>query len=46
VTLEGHQNKHTMLTAQLKKLGDDLRRANRDLNNGTNEKKSLTNKIG
>uniref|UniRef100_A0A7M5X734 Coiled-coil domain-containing protein 39 n=2 Tax=Clytia hemisphaerica TaxID=252671 RepID=A0A7M5X734_9CNID len=44
--LEGHQNKQTMLTAQLKKLGDDLRRANRDLSKGEDETKNLTNKIG
>ena len=35
-----------MLTSQLKKLGDDLRRANRDLSKGAEEKKDLTNKIG
>ena len=35
-----------MLTLQLKKLSDDLRRATRQLNSGAEEKKDLSSKIG
>jgi len=44
--LESHQARHNMLTAQLKKLSDDLRRASRQLSSGADEKKDLANKIG
>lgn len=44
--LEGQQLKHGALTTQLKKLSDDLRRANRDLTKGSSEKKDIASKIG
>lgn len=43
--LDEHNSTHTLLSAQMKNLNDDLRRANRDLGKGKEEMKNLTSKI-
>lgn len=43
--LDEHNSTHTLLSAQMKNLNDDLRRANRDLGKGKEEMKTLTSKI-
>ncbi|KAL9963526.1 hypothetical protein ACROYT_G027041 [Oculina patagonica] len=43
--MDEHNSTHTLLSAQMKNLNDDLRRANRDLNKGKEEMETLTSKI-